>query len=80
MKNFDNLFSSYSEIYNPNLRAGQTIMICIRHIDKEVYEKFVGSDYDCFFDDRVIPKTIITLSEVWDEPIPHVPDNIFEHL
>ena len=45
------------------LRAGQSYMIALSEINFEMYEKITGTEYDCFFNDNLIPKFLGYLEE-----------------
>lgn len=62
----------YSELYNkiiPNtpkhIRVGQAIMNYLHKIWPEKYKEILATDRDCFYDDKVIEKTLYYLAGTW---------------
>jgi len=43
---------------HPELRAGQAMMIALNEFDSGLYERITGTEADCFYDDKKIPKFI----------------------
>ena len=38
---------------HPELRSGQSLMLAINEISPKSYVKITGSQYDCFYEDRL---------------------------
>lgn len=48
-----------------HLRNGQAIMIYLARINFELYEKITATEFDCFYVDKIIPKTLEFLKQNW---------------
>jgi hypothetical protein len=47
------------------IRHGQALMNELYRVDPRVYELLLGSQWDCYYDDRNIENTLSKLKEVW---------------
>ena len=41
---------------NPSLRKGQALMNILAEMDMPLYESVTGTEADCFYNDKLIPK------------------------
>jgi hypothetical protein len=46
-----------------HLRLGQSLMLAIYNKNPQFYRHIFGTNYDCFYVDSVIPKTLLKLEE-----------------
>ena len=51
----------------PQWRVGQTIMNVLREVRHDKYDEITGTDYDCFYNNSVSPKTLKKLKEEWND-------------
>jgi hypothetical protein len=58
----DNTYNYYSF----ELRYGQTVMNVLAKYDSEKYKKITGTEYDCFYDDGIVSKTLDKLKKEWN--------------
>ena len=47
------------------IRNGQAIMIYLNDVSKVLYDKVTGTEFDCFYVDGNIPKTLKYLKDNW---------------
>jgi len=47
----------------PHLRLGQSLMCAIYDTNQKFYTNITGTEFDCFYLDSVIPKTLLKLEE-----------------
>lgn len=52
--------------YGVEWRIGQTVMNVLRQIRIDKYNEITGTEYDCFYTNSVVPKTLKKLKEEWD--------------
>ena len=52
-----------------NARYGQTIMNVLHKVWPDKYNEITNIEYDCFYDDGIVPKTLAKLKEDWREPV-----------
>ena len=52
-------------IYKNKLRYGQSIMNELWAVDPEKYKEITGTDYDCFYDDSIVPLLLEKLEKEW---------------
>ena len=50
----------------PTLRLGQTIMNRLYDCNINKYKAILETEYDCFYLDSVVPKTLKKLEEEWE--------------
>lgn len=69
---YDNFMKKVDVFYNEHqtkLRYGQTIMNILFTVAPNQYHKLVGTEYDCFYNDNNVEKTLQKLKELWNEHI-----------
>jgi len=49
-----------------HLRNGQAIMIYLAQINFSLYDKITATEYDCFYVDKQIEKTLKYLKQNWN--------------
>lgn len=47
------------------LRYGQNVMNQLYIVWPEKHKEIIGSDYDCFYNDRIVPLTFEQLEQEW---------------
>lgn len=52
--------------YKEQLRYGQYVMNELYNSWPEKYSQIVGSEYDCFYDNRTVELTLNTLEKEWN--------------
>ncbi len=65
------ILDRWNEIYKSNkiysmdnqLRLGQSLMCAIHDKNTQFYSHISGTEFDCFYLDSVIPKTLLKLEE-----------------
>lgn len=62
-------WSKYVEKYlrKPNLRRGQSFMLALSDIDKQLYNSIIDTEFDCFYADERCEVFIEKLQEAWKE-------------
>lgn len=57
------------ELHNQGqLRLGQSYMIALHEINKQIYEDITATKYDCFYSDNLIDKFVEFLNDPSIEP------------
>ena len=60
-----NLLHLIIPMKNKYLRNGQAIMIYLSQTNFDLYEKITATEFDCFYVDKQIPKTLEFLKQNW---------------
>ena len=47
------------------LRYGQVLMHTLYNHDRNKYKEITGTEYDCFFDNKIVSKTLDKLEKEW---------------
>lgn len=48
-----------------NIRSGQALMNYLSTINWDEYLKITSTEFDCYYNDRLVPKTLKYLKNVW---------------
>lgn len=48
-----------------HLRRGQAHMVALATIDIDAYSRVFGSSFDCYHDDRLLPRLLERLEAIW---------------
>lgn len=68
MLSFEQFLDAVNKEYDSktfNSRYGQTIMNVLRKIWPEKYYEITNVEYDCFYDDGIVSKTLNKLQKEW---------------
>lgn len=69
-KTYDEFEHDVLHIVIPNkdrdLRNGQAIMIYLSTVDFDLYDKITATEFDCFYVNKNIPKTLEFLKNNWE--------------
>ena len=50
-----------------SLRVGQTVMNKLYECNRSKYESILAGEYDCFYSESIVDKTLKKLKEEWDD-------------
>lgn len=64
-KNFIDLVDKTYNNYPFGLRYGQTIMNVLYNIWPNKYKEFIGTKFNCFYDDGLVQFTLDELEKTW---------------
>lgn len=62
----DETFMSHKASGSNQWRYGQTLMNVLWQTHRDKYEGIVGTEYDCFYTNTKIDKTLQKLKEEWE--------------
>jgi len=64
-KEFINLVNYTHNDYSFHWRYGQAIMNVLHGVWPEKYNEILSGEYDCFYDDGIVRKTLTKLEKEW---------------
>ena len=64
----EKLIEQSSEFHKqvPMLRKGQVLMNTFHKLHPDIYAEYVGTEWDCFYDDQKIGEFLLKVSEAYD--------------
>ena len=62
---FDTLNDAFIRTLPRGLRIGQSLMICLSEVDRDLYERICTTKLDCFYMDEIFLNTIQYIISEW---------------